>query len=78
LENKDFIDSKFRYVILVAMRAKQLVKGAKPKIDFKAENPLTLAIEEINQGKIHFHLIKKEEQEVLSAENLFAEEGEIP
>ncbi len=80
MENQDTIDSKFRYAILVAKRAKQLVKGAKPKIDFKTENPLTLAIEEINQGKINFHLIEKGDQDVLSADDIFgdSDESETP
>jgi DNA-directed RNA polymerase subunit omega len=77
LENKDFIDSKFRYAILVAKRAKQLVKGSKPKVDIKSENPLTLAIEEINQGKINFQLLEDNETNGLEPEDLFPdEEGE--
>lgn len=63
------IDSKFRLAILAAKRAKQLVKGAKKKIDMEAENPLTIAIEEINEGKINFHIL--EEDEMLQKQNPF-------
>ena len=79
MENKDLIDTKFMNTILIAKRAKQLIKGAKPMIDFKAENPLTIPIEEFNRGLIHFHLAEKAEKEVLLAERYFAEEtDEIP
>ena len=55
------IDSKFRLAILAAKRAKQLVNGAKRKVDMRAENPLTIAIEEINSGKINFHILEEDE-----------------
>ncbi len=73
------IDSKFRLAILAAKRAKQLVNGAKKKVDIDAENPLSIAIEEINEGKINFHVLK--EDELLRQEELFLsgqpEENEI-
>lgn len=74
------IDSKFRLAILAAKRAHQLVNGAKKKVDMKAENPLTIAIEEINQGKINFHILEEDEVFVRKQEGLFeepAEEDEI-
>ena len=48
------IDSKFRLVIFAARRAKQLINGDRKKIDIKAENPLTVAIEELRQNVIDF------------------------
>jgi DNA-directed RNA polymerase subunit omega len=51
------IDSKFRLAILVARRAKQLIGGARKKIDFKSDNPLTVAMEEFRQGKIDFDVL---------------------
>lgn len=57
VEELDFIDSKFRLAILAAKRAKQLVGGGRKKIDSDAENPLTVAMEEIFQGKIDFQII---------------------
>ncbi|MBN2346035.1 MAG: DNA-directed RNA polymerase subunit omega [Candidatus Aminicenantes bacterium] len=59
------IDSKFRLVILVSRRAKQLIGGARRKIEVKSENPLTVAMEEFNQGKIDFNVLNEED-------NLFA------
>ncbi len=46
------IDSKFRLAIIVARRAKQLINGAKPLVDIEAQNPLTIAIEEVKLGLV--------------------------
>lgn len=62
MEKLDFIDSKFRLAILAAKRGKQLVAGAKKRVDTNAENPLTIAIEEIFQGKVKFKLLEENEQ----------------
>lgn len=62
MDGLDSIDSKFRLCILAAKRAKQIVHGSKGKVDIKAENPLTFAIEEIKQGKINFHILKDNEE----------------
>ncbi len=62
MEKLDFIDSKFRLAILAAKRGKQLVAGAKKRIDTSAENPLTIAIEEIYQGKVKFKILEEHEQ----------------
>lgn len=61
------IDSKFRLAILVARRAKQLVNGARRKVEVKSENPLTVALEEFRQGKINFDVLNEED-------NLFAQQ----
>ena len=52
------IDSKYRLIILAAKRSKQLQRGARPRIDIDAtkHKPTRIALEEIVQGKIHFHL----------------------
>lgn len=62
METPGFIDSKFRLAILAAKRAKQLVNGAKKKIDMNAENPLTIALEEVYRGKISFQIFEEEEE----------------
>jgi DNA-directed RNA polymerase subunit omega len=58
--NLNGIDSKFRLAILVARRAKQLIGGAKKKVDIKAENVLTIALEEFKQGKIDFDILNQD------------------
>jgi DNA-directed RNA polymerase omega subunit len=51
------IDSKFRFVILASKRAKQLLKGAKPKIKAKSRNLIRIAQSEVKSGLIEFELI---------------------
>jgi DNA-directed RNA polymerase subunit omega len=62
VEKLEFIDSKFRFAILAAKRAKQLVSGAKKKVYSGSENPLTTAMEEISHGKIKFKVLEENEQ----------------
>lgn len=61
MENHKVVDSKFRLVILASKRAKQLLRGGKKKVDLNAENPLTVALEEIKQGKIDYEIILTED-----------------
>ena len=63
------IDSKFRLAILVARRAKQLIGGARKKVEVKSDNMLTVAMEEFRQGKIDFDVLNEEE-------NIFNQEVE--
>lgn len=72
MDSLEGIDSRFRHAILAAKRAKQLVGGAKRKLDAGSENPLTIALEEIRQGKINFHILEEEE-----ARELPLEEAEV-
>jgi len=53
------IDSKYRKIILAAQRAKQLQRGAQPRID---EDPRKLkntriALKELDQKKIYFDIL---------------------
>jgi DNA-directed RNA polymerase omega subunit len=81
--NLNGIDSKFRLSILVARRAKQLIGGAKKKVDIKAENVLTIAMEEFKQGKIDFDILNQEstllneETQGLGAEAALENEKEV-
>jgi len=72
VDSLEGIDSRFRHAILAAKRAKQLVGGARKKVDISSENPLTIALEEIRQGKINFHILEEEE-----ARELPKEEAEV-
>ena len=71
MEDQKVVDSKFRLVILAAKRAKQLLKGSRKKIETQVENPLSIALEEIKQGKIDFEILMNEDLEKDATENLF-------
>jgi DNA-directed RNA polymerase subunit K/omega len=82
---KDYgdIDSKFRYVILAAMRAKQLLGGAKPRIKSRSKNLIRIAQEEVKQGLVDYEIIKiptedksGSEEEIFIGEDIAAEAEE--
>jgi DNA-directed RNA polymerase omega subunit len=70
LEQHTFIDSKFRLAILAAKRAKQLVNGAKKRVDTTADNPLNVALEELIKGHINYQVIEDLERENAQREAL--------
>ena len=76
----DFIDSRFRFTIMVAKRAKQLINGAPKLIELESENPVTTAIEEVSLGKVSFDIINSAGvdfgEEEVSDEQL-EEEGDL-
>ncbi len=47
-------DSKYTLVMLTAKRARQLIEGEEPLIDTESTKPVTIAIEEIVEGKISY------------------------
>jgi DNA-directed RNA polymerase subunit omega len=51
------IDSKYRFIILAAKRAKQLLKGAKPKIQGRSKNLIRIAQAEVRAGLIEYEII---------------------
>lgn len=65
LKTKNEIDSKFRFVILAAKRAKQLLHGAKPKIKSKSKNPIRIAQKEVRDGLIDFEIVEIKKEEIL-------------
>ena len=67
------IDSKFRFVIIAAKRAKQLLHGAKPRIKSKSKNPIRIAQKEVRDGLVDFELVEVKKEEILEP----AEEGFI-
>lgn len=67
------IDSKFRFVILAAKRAKQLLRGSKPRIKSKSKNPIRVAQLEVNKGLVHYDMIEPKKEPIRKPE----EEGFI-
>ena len=50
------IDSKFRYVLLVAKRAEQLIQGAQPRVKTRHAKPTRVAMEEVEKDQIKWQL----------------------
>lgn len=46
------VDNRFQLVVTTARRARQLAEGAKPLTNKVEESPVTLAADEIAEGKV--------------------------
>ncbi len=62
-------NNKYLLSVMVAKRAKELERGAKPLIETKYRKPMMIALEEIKAGKVFI----KEEKESLKSEDVFKE-----
>lgn len=62
------IDSKYRFVILAAKRAKMLLKGAKPKVKSKHKNPIRIAQNEVLLGAIDYEILQTKKEEIVEPE----------
>ncbi len=47
------VENRFELVVITAKRARQIADGAKVLTDAKEENPVTLAANEIAEGKVN-------------------------
>jgi DNA-directed RNA polymerase subunit K/omega len=63
LESYKDLDSKYKFILLVSKRARQLLKGAKPKIKSKSKSLIRIAQEEVKKGVIDFRVIDEDERE---------------
>jgi len=55
----DNFDSKFRFILVAAERAKQIQNGAPPKIDVKSAKPAYIAIREVEQNLIPYEILEE-------------------
>jgi DNA-directed RNA polymerase omega subunit len=46
------VDSKFRFVLVAAQRAEQLMRGARPKVEAGKRKPTRLAMQEVNANLV--------------------------
>lgn len=72
------VDSKYRFIIIAAKRAKQLLKGAKPKIQGRSKNPIRIAQTEVRNGLIEYEIIPARIDEVPEREERVFVGGGIP
>lgn len=61
------VNSRYSIVMATAKRARQIIGGKKPMVSRKIEKPLSVAVEELNQGKIR--ILSEEEAEPLHADD---------
>lgn len=53
-----YVDSKYTLVVAAAKRARQLVDGDEKMVDVKTNKPVSIALFEINEGKISYERTK--------------------
>lgn len=54
------VDSRYTLVIVTAKRARMLTNGAKKLTDYPSTKDVTIAIHEIDEGKVTYHKIQKQ------------------
>ena len=59
----DEFDSKFRFILVAAERAKQIQNGAPPRLDLKSNKPAYLAIKEVEENVVPYEILGKKEEE---------------
>ncbi len=59
----DEYDSKFRFILVAAERAKQLQNGYPPMVDEKSPKPAHIAIQEAQQGLITWEILEEADEE---------------
>lgn len=47
------VQSRYSLVIATSKRARQLIDGAEPYVEAKGKKPLSVAVEELYEGKVH-------------------------
>ncbi|MDD7403704.1 MAG: DNA-directed RNA polymerase subunit omega [Butyribacter sp.] len=59
------VNSRYSIVLATAKRARQLIDGVEPLAETKCPKPLSIAIDELNESKIH--ILSEEEAAELEA-----------
>ncbi|HUK12155.1 MAG TPA: DNA-directed RNA polymerase subunit omega [Thermoanaerobaculaceae bacterium] len=59
------VESTFRYILIAARRAEQLIAGARPRVPTRHVKPTTVALDELSVGKVPWHPVTAEEYEAL-------------
>lgn len=49
---RDRVDSRYTLVVCVAKRARQLLDGAEPLVEVASSKPVTVAMQELSEGKV--------------------------
>ncbi|NLM28665.1 MAG: DNA-directed RNA polymerase subunit omega [Clostridiaceae bacterium] len=55
------VDNRYTLVIATAKRARMLNNGAQPLVEIKSDKDVTIAIEEIKEGKVKYRYTRKGE-----------------
>jgi DNA-directed RNA polymerase subunit K/omega len=70
------IDSTFRYILIAAKRAEQLISGARPRVATRHVKPTTVALAELGTEHVPWRKVTVEEYEMLLQQEVAAREAE--
>ena len=56
------IDSKFRFILVAAERAKQIQWGAPPRMDVKSTKPAFIAIKEVESDMVPYEVLEEDDR----------------
>ena len=59
------VQSRYSIVLATAKRARQLIDGIEPMVQSRCPKPLSIAIDELDQSKIH--ILSEEEAAIIEA-----------
>jgi DNA-directed RNA polymerase subunit omega len=66
----DNFDSKYRYILVAARRARQLQSGSRPVIETQSRKPCKIARDELSAGKVKWSLVETPRSAVEVAQEL--------
>ncbi len=69
-------DSTFRFILIAAKRASQLIDGARPRLETRHAKPTTIALDELEAGLVPWRVVTPEEFEQLRLAEMQAREKE--
>jgi DNA-directed RNA polymerase subunit omega len=52
------VDNRYRLVTVAARRARQILDGSPLLTEFDSNKPISIAINEVNEGLIHYETLK--------------------
>ena len=59
----DQFDSKFRFILVAAERAKQIQHGAPSRIEVKSRKAAFIAVKEVEENLVPYAVLEEEEEE---------------
>ena len=56
-------DSKFRFILVAAERAKQIQNGAPPRLEIESRKPAYVAIREVEENLVPYDVLEEKGEE---------------
>jgi DNA-directed RNA polymerase omega subunit len=70
------VESTFRYILIAAKRAEQLIAGAQPRVTSRHVKPTTIALAELAADRVPWRSVTPDEYEALLQQEVAARDAE--